>query len=197
MFPHLTHRALATRTFLSCPRCRYRGGESEIWVGEWMAARQNRDEIVLATKYTNDYIPAKPGHISSNLRGNGLKSMRLSVEASLQRLQTTYIDLFYLHIWDYTVSIPELMHGLDDLVKAGKILYLGISGEPFFSFRRSSAGAALTRPRPTSCRHARLDRLQSQPIRPRPRPPSILRPPRHVVRRQAGFRARDHPHGFG
>lgn len=56
--------------------------------------------------------------------------MRLSLETSLQRLQTTYIDLFYVHWWDYTVSIPELMHSLNDLVASGKVNYLGIATRP-------------------------------------------------------------------
>lgn len=56
--------------------------------------------------------------------------MRISLEASLRKLQTTYIDLFYVHWWDYTVSIPELMHSLNDLVVSGKVLYLGISDTP-------------------------------------------------------------------
>ncbi len=95
-----------------------------------MQSRNNRDEIVLATKYTNNYKPPKEGSIISNLSGNGTKSMKLSLEASLKRLNTTYIDLFYLHIWDGTISIPELMHSLNDLVVAGKVLYLGISDTP-------------------------------------------------------------------
>ncbi|WWC99890.1 hypothetical protein V866_006799 [Kwoniella sp. B9012] len=108
----------------------YRDGQSEEWIGEWIAKRQNRDELVLATKYTNPYIQPRQGHVSINYSGNGSKSMKHSLEASLKRLGTTYIDLFYLHIWDYTVSIPELMTSLNDLVVAGKVLYLGISDTP-------------------------------------------------------------------
>nr|XP_019049446.1 hypothetical protein I302_03235 [Kwoniella bestiolae CBS 10118]OCF28376.1 hypothetical protein I302_03235 [Kwoniella bestiolae CBS 10118] len=108
----------------------YRDSQSEEWIGEWIAKRQNRDELVLATKYTNSYTPAREGHVSINYKGNGSKSMKLSLEASLKRLGTTYIDLFYLHIWDYTVSIPELMTSLNDLVVSGKVLYLGISDTP-------------------------------------------------------------------
>lgn len=108
----------------------YQAGQSEEWVGEWMASRQNRDEVVLATKYTSAYAPAQQNIIKANTGGNGAKSMKLSLERSLQRLQTSYIDLFYVHWWDYTVSIPELMHALNDLVIAGKVLYLGISDCP-------------------------------------------------------------------
>ncbi|RDW73444.1 hypothetical protein BP6252_07351 [Coleophoma cylindrospora] len=109
----------------------YQNEESELWIGEWMAARQNRDEIVLATKFTTCY--PKQGaekKIKSNYQGNHAKSLRVSVEASLKKLQTEYIDLLYLHWWDFTTSIPELMQALHHLVAAGKLLYLGISDTP-------------------------------------------------------------------
>ncbi|RAK82054.1 aldo/keto reductase [Aspergillus fijiensis CBS 313.89] len=108
----------------------YQEGESEVLVGEWMAARQNRDQIVLATKYTTAYMTHHRDRIQSNYGGNNAKSMKVSVEASLQKLQTSYIDLLYVHWWDYTTSIPELMHALNDLVVAGKVIYLGISDTP-------------------------------------------------------------------
>jgi aryl-alcohol dehydrogenase-like predicted oxidoreductase len=108
----------------------YQNGESEEWLGEWMTARDNRDEIVLATKYTVNYMKANEDKIQSNYIGNGTKSMKLSLEASLKKLQTTYIDLFYLHWWDSTTSISEMMHSLNDLVISGKVLYLGISDTP-------------------------------------------------------------------
>lgn len=108
----------------------YQAGQSEIWVGEWMASRGNRDQIVLATKYTTGYQGHHKDKIQSNFGGNGSKSMKLSVEASLRKLQTNYIDLLYVHWWDYTVTIPELMHSLNDLVVSGKVLYLGISDTP-------------------------------------------------------------------
>lgn len=102
-----------------------------MWVGEWMAARKNRDQIVLATKYAGVAAPTPEGTLhTSNYGGNGTKSMRLSLEASLKKLQTSYIDVFYLHWWDYTISIPELMHSLNDLVRAGKVNYLAISDTP-------------------------------------------------------------------
>ena len=110
----------------------YQGGQSEQWLGEWIKSRDNRDQLVLATKFSSPYLVSDKTKIKSNLGGNGAKSMRLSLEASLKRLQTDYIDLFYLHWWDYTVSIPELMHNLNDLCAAGKILYLGISDTPAY-----------------------------------------------------------------
>lgn len=108
----------------------YREEQSEIWLGEWIASRKNRDEMVIATKYTTGYQNHHKGKIQANYGGNGMKSMRVSVEDSLRKLQTDYIDLFYVHWWDYTVSIPEVMHGLNDLVTSGKVLYLGISDAP-------------------------------------------------------------------
>ncbi|KAG2179752.1 hypothetical protein INT43_003535 [Umbelopsis isabellina] len=108
----------------------YQDEESEIWLGEWMASRKNRDDIVLATKFSSGYKGHEKDKIHSNYGGNGTKSLRVSVERSLQKLQTSYIDLLYLHWWDYTVTIPELMHSLNDLVVAGKVMYLGISDTP-------------------------------------------------------------------
>ncbi|KAE8422594.1 Norsolorinic acid reductase B [Aspergillus pseudocaelatus] len=108
----------------------YRAGESEMWLGEWMASRKNRDDIVLATKYVAGYRSHEKDRIQVNYGGTGTKSMRLSVDASLQKLQTSYIDLLYVHWWDYTVSIPELMHALNELVASGKVHYLGISDTP-------------------------------------------------------------------
>uniref|UniRef100_A0A8H7TV83 NADP-dependent oxidoreductase domain-containing protein n=1 Tax=Bionectria ochroleuca TaxID=29856 RepID=A0A8H7TV83_BIOOC len=109
----------------------YQNGESEKIVGDWMRERGNRDEIVLATKYTSSYqlFNSKVG-IQSNFGGNNKKSMRSAFESSLARLQTSYIDFFYVHTWDFTTSIPELMHPLHDLVSSGKVLYLGVSNTP-------------------------------------------------------------------
>lgn len=108
----------------------YQQGQSEILLGDWMAQRQNRDQLVLATKYTTPYMMHHKDKIQSNYGGNGAKSMKVSLEQSLLKLQTSYIDLLYVHWWDYSTSIPELMHSLDDLVKSGKVIYLGISDTP-------------------------------------------------------------------
>ena len=95
-----------------------------------MKERDNRDEMVIATKYTTPYMGAQPDKIQSNFSGNGAKSMKLSLEASLEKLQTTYVDILYVHWWDYSTSIPEMMHSFNDLVVAGKVLYLGVSDTP-------------------------------------------------------------------
>ncbi|KAF5665004.1 sterigmatocystin biosynthesis dehydrogenase stcV [Fusarium heterosporum] len=108
----------------------YQNGQSEEWIGEWMAARGNRDQLVIATKYSTPFRAAHKDEIQSNFIGNNSKSMKLSLEASLKKLQTTYVDILYVHWWDYTTTIEELMHSLNDLVVAGKVLYLGISDCP-------------------------------------------------------------------
>ena len=107
----------------------YQDEENEKWLGEWMESRRNRDQIVLATKFTSPY-PSEPVTIKSNYLGNSSKSLRVSLEASLKKLQTTYVDLLYLHWWDFTTSIPELMKVLHQVVASGKVLYLGISNTP-------------------------------------------------------------------
>lgn len=86
---------------------------------------------MIATKYTTNF---RAGHgdkeIMANSTGNGTKSLHTSVNASLRKLQTDYIDLLYVHWWDYSTSIPELMQSLNQLVAAGKVLYLGVSDTP-------------------------------------------------------------------
>ncbi|CAF1139952.1 unnamed protein product [Adineta ricciae] len=109
----------------------YQDEQSEIIIGEWMAKRQNRSQMVIATKFSSGYRSdwkKEPIHI--NFAGNSTKCLHESVAASLKKLQTDYIDLLYIHWWDYTCSIPELMQSLDHLVKAGKVLYLGVSDTP-------------------------------------------------------------------
>src|ERR1700676_2948405 len=101
----------------------YTNGTSEKFVGEFI--KGHRDSVVLATKYSN----AVPGN-DPNAAGNHRKSMMLAVEASLKRLQTDYIDLCWVHIWDGITPVEEVMRGLDDLVRQGKVLHVGISDAP-------------------------------------------------------------------
>jgi len=113
----------------------YQHEQSEIIIGEWMEKRGNREEIVLATKYTTfplDRVDDRyEDHgLAVNFGGNHKKSLRWSVERSLKKLRTDYIDLLYLHWWEYSTSIEEVMRSLDDLVRSGKVLYLGISDTP-------------------------------------------------------------------
>jgi aryl-alcohol dehydrogenase-like predicted oxidoreductase len=101
----------------------YTNGTSERLLGEFMHGQ--RERIVLATKYTN----AAPG-TDPNAAGNQRKSMVQALEASLKRLKTDYIDLYWLHIWDQITPIEEVMRAFDDLVRQGKILYAGVSDMP-------------------------------------------------------------------
>jgi len=109
----------------------YQEEQSEKWIGEWMEARGNRDEIILATKYSVGYRKAREdANIYVNYTGNAKKSLILSLRDSLEKLRTSYVDILYMHWWDYSASVPEVMRALDDLVRSGKVLYLGISDTP-------------------------------------------------------------------
>ena len=101
----------------------YTNGTSESFLGEFMQG--HRQSLVMATKYTN----AVPG-TDPNAAGNHRKSMMQAVEASLKRLGTDYIDLYWVHVWDQITPVEEVMRGLDDLVRQGKVLYVGISDAP-------------------------------------------------------------------
>ncbi|PBK87963.1 Aldo/keto reductase [Armillaria gallica] len=109
----------------------YQDETSEEFIGEWAEKRGIRDQLVIATKYTSNY---KRGNVAIaqkvNYVGNNTKSMHVSVEASLKKLRTSYIDILYVHWWDYETSIPEVMDSLHNLVAAQKVLYLGISDTP-------------------------------------------------------------------
>ncbi|KAK8203407.1 hypothetical protein M8818_005298 [Zalaria obscura] len=121
----------------------YQSEESEEWLGEWMESRKVRDQMVVATKYTSGYRShrrdAEP--IQSNFVGNSMKSLTLSVNASLKKLRTDYIDLLYVHWWDFTTSVEEVMHGLNALISTGKVLYLGVSDTPAWVVVKANAYA--------------------------------------------------------
>ncbi len=114
----------------------YTNGTSERFLGEFIAS--DRDRIVLATKYTNSAPGTDP-----NAAGNQRKNMMQSVEASLKRLNTDYIDLYWLHVWDYTTPVDEVMRAFDDLVRQGKVLYIGISDAPAWIVSRANTLAEL------------------------------------------------------
>jgi aryl-alcohol dehydrogenase-like predicted oxidoreductase len=114
----------------------YTEGTSESFLGEFM--QSHRQNVVLATKYTN----AAPG-TDPNAAGNHRKSMRQAVEASLKRLRTDYIDLYWVHIWDQVTPVEEVMRGLDDLVREGKALYIGISDAPAWWIAQANTLAQL------------------------------------------------------
>jgi aryl-alcohol dehydrogenase-like predicted oxidoreductase len=114
----------------------YTNGTSEKFVGEFI--RGHRESVVLATKYSNAASGTDP-----NAAGNHRKSMMQAVEASLKRLQTDYIDLYWVHIWDGITPVEEVMRGLDDLVRQGKILYVGISDAPAWWIAQANTLAEL------------------------------------------------------
>jgi aryl-alcohol dehydrogenase-like predicted oxidoreductase len=102
---------------------KYTEGTSEKYVGEFISG--DRERFVLATKYTSNTKRGDP-----NAGGNHRKNMIQSLNASLKRLNTDYIDLYWVHAWDPFTPIEEVMRSLDDMVKSGKILYAGISDAP-------------------------------------------------------------------
>lgn len=109
----------------------YQRNESEEFIGEWMQARGVRDEIVLATKYTILYKDVKQGTTHPvNFTGNSAKSLKHSLDASLKKLKSDYVDILYVHMWDHTTSIEEMMQSLNREVQAGRVLYLGASDTP-------------------------------------------------------------------
>ena len=101
----------------------YTNGQSETFLGRLLKGR--RHDVVLATKYTLTRNPQDP-----NASGNHRKSLVVSVEGSLERLQTDYIDVLWVHAEDIFTPVEEMMRALDDLVRAGKVLYVGVSDFP-------------------------------------------------------------------
>jgi aryl-alcohol dehydrogenase-like predicted oxidoreductase len=114
----------------------YTNGTSEKFVGEFIQG--HRESIVSATKYSI----AAPGN-DPNAAGNHRKSMVQALEASLKRLQTDYIDLYWVHIWDGITPVEEVMRGLDDIVRQGKVLYVGISDAPAWWIAQTNTLAEL------------------------------------------------------
>ncbi len=114
----------------------YHGGETEEIVGAWLQGR--RDQTVLATKYT-----ISMDHNDPNASGNHRKNLQLAVEASLKRLNTDYIDLLWVHAWDQHTPFEETMRALDDIVRSGKALYVGVSDTPAWVVSASNVLAEL------------------------------------------------------
>ncbi len=114
----------------------YTNGASERLLGDFLQG--HRDEVVLATKYSN----AAPGK-DPNAAGNHRKNMALAIEASLKRLNTSYIDLYWLHIWDQITPVEEVMRAFDDLVRRGLVLYVGVSDAPAWWIAQANTLASL------------------------------------------------------
>ncbi len=114
----------------------YAAGVSEQYLGEFIG--KDRPRLVLATKYTG---PMRGRDV--NAAGNSRKNMMDSVHASLARLKTDYIDLYWVHARDYLTPIDEVMRGLDDLVRQGKVLYVGVSDTPAWVVSQANTLAEL------------------------------------------------------
>jgi aryl-alcohol dehydrogenase-like predicted oxidoreductase len=110
----------------------YTGGKSEQMVGKFISEKKLRDRIVLATKFTFNTEQGNP-----NTGGNGRKNIYQALEASLRRLQTDYIDLYWLHAWDLVTPAEEVVSTLNDLVGHGKIRYYGFSDTPAWYVARA------------------------------------------------------------
>src|SRR3954463_16664537 len=115
----------------------YKLGTSEKIIGDYMS-NHDRDYFVLATKYT-----LKDNVTNPNASGNNRKNMMRSVEESLKRLKTDFIDVLYLHIWDNLTPIDEVLRGMDDLIKQGKITYAAISDTPAWVVAKGNTLAEL------------------------------------------------------
>lgn len=114
----------------------YTRGTSERLVGEFVG--KERERFVVATKYTLFRREDDP-----NGAGNHRKSFLDALHASLQRLNTDYIDLYWLHAWDYVTPVEEIMRVFDDAVRAGKILYAGVSDAPAWAIAQANTLANL------------------------------------------------------
>ncbi|MBZ0272051.1 aldo/keto reductase [bacterium] len=109
----------------------YTNGSSEKIVGELV--KSDRERYVIATKYTLVQRDGDP-----NAAGNQRKSLVAALDASLKRLGLDYIDLYWVHAWDSVTPTEEVMRALDDQVRAGKILYVGISDAPAWIVSRAN-----------------------------------------------------------
>ncbi len=114
----------------------YHEGQSEEIVGSFLGP--GRDRWVVASKYTLAMRSGDP-----NAAGNSRKNLRGSVEASLRRLRTDYLDLLWVHAWDYTTPVEEVMRGLDNLVSAGKVNHVALSDAPAWIAAQANTLAAL------------------------------------------------------
>ena len=115
----------------------YTDGTSEKMLGEFV--RSNREHFVIATKYSFNAFKPK----DANGGGNHRKHMVEALNASLKRLNMDYVDLYWMHVWDELTPIEEVMRAFDDMVRAGKVLYIGISDAPAWWIARANTIAEL------------------------------------------------------
>ncbi|KAF5335265.1 hypothetical protein D9758_016231 [Tetrapyrgos nigripes] len=122
----------------------YQDETSEKIIGKWAEERGIRDQLFIATKYTHGHKKNDP-NVKQKVQfvGNNAKSLHVSVEASLKKLRTTYIDLLYVHWWDWDCSVSEVMDALHNVVQQGKVIYLGISDTPAWIVSEANTYARL------------------------------------------------------
>ncbi len=156
---------------------RYTEGTSEKYLGEFISS--DRERFVVATKYTLYTRQGDP-----NFSGNHRKNMMQAVEASLKRLDTEYIDLYWVHAWDGTTQVDEIMRGLDDLVRQGKVLYIGISDTPAWIVSQANTMADLRGWAPFSAlqlRYSLIDRTAERDLFPMARALDLAVTPWSVI----------------
>jgi aryl-alcohol dehydrogenase-like predicted oxidoreductase len=137
---------------------RYTEGTSERYLGRFVQGQ--RDRWVIGTKYTLATVPTDP-----NACGNQRKNMIRSLEASLRRLQTDYLDLFWVHAWDGLTPVEEIMRALDDQVRLGKVLYVGISDAPAWWVSQANTMAELRGWSPFAALQIKYSLLERTPER--------------------------------
>jgi aryl-alcohol dehydrogenase-like predicted oxidoreductase len=137
----------------------YQFGESEALLGEIIES--SRDDLVLATKYTQSADPKG----SLSVTGNSRKAMVRSLEQSLKRLKTDRVDLYWVHLPDGVTPIEEIVRGLDDLVRAGKVLYAGLSDFPAWRVSGAATLAALRGWTPIAAQQVEYSLVQRTPER--------------------------------
>lgn len=125
----------------------YAGGESERLVGQFIREAGARDEVVLSTKFAfngsaSPLTTSQAGGGNPNAGGAGAKNIHRALDASLQRLGTDYIDLYWMHIWDGVTPVEEIVQTLGDLVRAGKIRYFALSDMPAWLAMKAATLAA-------------------------------------------------------
>ena len=122
----------------------YSSGRSEELVGKFVAERKLRDRLVIGTKFGWNGDPGNP-----NLGGNGAKNVIRAVEGSLRRLNTDYIDLYWMHIWDTVTPVAEMLQTFGGLITSGKIRYFGLSNAPaWYAAKMATLAAASGVPGP-------------------------------------------------
>ncbi|MEM9863672.1 MAG: aldo/keto reductase, partial [Myxococcota bacterium] len=136
---------------------KYHNGQTEEYCGSWLK-RQQRDRFVVATKYT-----LSMDHTDPNASGNHRKNLRHGIEGSLRRLGTDYIDLLWVHAWDTLTPFEETMRALDDVVRAGKVLYVGISDTPAWVVSAANTAAELRAWSPFAALQIEYSLLQRRP----------------------------------